>query len=188
MLNIVIFGPPGSGKGTQSEKIIRKYGLHHLSTGDMLRAEIAAESELGLEARNFTSKGELVPDEVVIGMIEKRIKDAGQVNGFIFDGFPRTVKQAGALDYLLSSRDMEISLMINLDVESQELTNRLLKRSEQEGREDDNLETIQNRIRVYDNQTSPVIEYYQKQGKARPVNGLGTIDEIFDRIVGVINP
>ena len=188
MLNIVIFGPPGSGKGTQSKKIIQKYGLNHLSTGDMLRAEIAAESDLGLEAKSLISKGELVPDKVVIGMIEKRIETAGDFNGFIFDGFPRTVAQAGALDKVLSSRDLEITLMINLDVETQELIDRLLKRSEQEGRADDNLETIQNRIHVYESQTSPVIEYYQQQDKARQVDGLGTMDEIFDRIVDVINP
>jgi adenylate kinase len=188
MLNIVIFGPPGSGKGTQSSKIIQKYGLYHLSTGDMLRAEIAAASDLGLKAQSLISRGELVPDEVVIGMIEKRIEAAGDVNGFIFDGFPRTVKQAEALDNVLSSRDMEINLMINLDVESQELIDRLLKRSEMEGRADDNLETIQNRIHVYENQTRPVIEYYHKQDKARPVDGLGSVDDIFNRIVDVINP
>lgn len=188
MLNIVIFGPPGSGKGTQSKKIIQKYGLNHLSTGDMLRAEIAAESDLGLEAKSLISKGELVPDKVVIGMIEKRIETAGDFNGFIFDGFPRTVAQAGALDKVLSSRDLEITLMINLDVETQELIDRLLKRSEQEGRADDNLETIQNRIHVYESQTSPVIEYYQQQDKARQVDGLGSMDDIFNRIVDVINP
>jgi adenylate kinase len=187
MLNIVIFGPPGSGKGTQSKKIIRKYGLKHLSTGDMLRAEMAAESELGLKAKSLVTKGELVPDEIVIGMIEKRIEGDKEANGIIFDGFPRTVKQAEALDNLLSSRGMEITLMINLDVERQELIDRLLKRSKEEGRADDNIETIQNRVRVYENQTSPVIEYYSKQGKARQVNGLGTIDDIFDRIVEVIN-
>jgi len=186
MLNIVIFGPPGSGKGTQSGKIIQKYRLNHLSTGDMLRAEIAAESELGLEAKSYTSRGALVPDEVVIGMIEKRIEAASNLNGFIFDGFPRTVKQAEALDNLLSSRDLEITMMINLDVEKQELIERLLKRSELEGREDDNLETIQNRIQVYENQTSPVIEYYKKQNKAHAVDGLGSVDEIFQRIVKVI--
>ena len=187
MLNIVIFGPPGSGKGTQSSKIIQKYGLYHLSTGDMLRAEIAATTDLGLKAQSLISRGELVPDEVVIGMIEKRIEAASDVNGFIFDGFPRTVKQAEALDNVLSSRDLEINLLINLDVESEELVDRLLKRCEKEGRADDNLETIQNRIHVYESQTSPVIEYYQKQDKARPVDGLGTVDDIFNRIVNVIN-
>ena len=186
MLNIVIFGPPGSGKGTQSTKIIQKYGLNHLSTGDMLRAEMAAETKLGLEAKNLVTRGELVPDEIVIGMIKNRIEDAKEANGFIFDGFPRTVKQAEALDELLSTGGMEITYMVNLDVEKEELINRLLKRAEAEGRADDNLETIRNRIQVYENQTSPVIEYYRKQGKARPVNGLGTIEEIFDRIVEAI--
>jgi len=188
MLNVVIFGPPGSGKGTQSNKIIRKYGLYHLSTGDMLRAEMAEETELGLEAKSLVTRGELVPDEVVIGMIAKRIEAAGDINGFIFDGFPRTVKQAETLDNLLSTRNMEITMMINLDVETKELIDRLLKRAEAEGRADDNFETIQNRIQVYESQTSPVIEYYAKQDKARPVDGLGSVDDIFNRIVNVINP
>ena len=188
MLNIVIFGPPGSGKGTQSKNIIEKYGLIHLSTGDMLRAEMAAESELGLKAKNLVTRGELVPDEIVIGMIEKRIEASEAANGFIFDGFPRTVMQAEALDRLLSSRSMEITMMINLNVEREELVERLLLRSEKEGRADDNMETIQNRIQVYENQTSPVIEYYSNQNKARQISGLGTVDEIFSRIVEVINP
>ena len=187
MLNIVIFGPPGSGKGTQSSKIIQKYGLYHLSTGDMLRAEIAAESEIGLKLKGMISRGELVPDEVVIDMIGNKINEAEDVNGFIFDGFPRTVKQAESLDALLESNGMAISMMINLDVDNKELIGRLLKRAEAEGRADDNLETIQNRIQVYENQTSPLIDYFEKQGKARPVNGLGTVDDIFNRIVEVID-
>ena len=186
MLNIVIFGPPGSGKGTQSDKIIEKYGLIHLSTGDLLRAEIAGETELGLKAKNIMEKGALVPDEVVIGMIKNRIDANIGSNGFIFDGFPRTVEQAEALDNLLSEWNLKINLMISLTVERQELITRLLKRGKEQGRTDDNLETIENRIKVYEDQTTPVMAFYTSQGKAQTVDGIGTIDEIFDRIVEVI--
>jgi adenylate kinase len=186
MLNIVLFGPPGSGKGTQSEKIIDKYGLVHLSTGDLLRAEKANKTELGLRAQDIMQRGELVPDEIVIGMIENRIDDAPDPEGFIFDGFPRTVEQAGALDGLLEKRGMEISFMVSLDVDRQELIDRLLKRGQEQGREDDTLEVIENRIKVYEDQTFPVMEYYKGTGKYRGVNGMGSIDEIFDRITRVL--
>ncbi len=186
MLNIVLFGPPGSGKGTQAENMIRKYGLNHLSTGDLLRAEIAGQTDLGRKAKAIVEKGELVPDEIVIGMIEKRVSAEENPKGFIFDGFPRTVEQARALDEMLDSRNTGITLMITLEVDRQELINRLLKRSEKEGRPDDNLETIENRIRVYEDQTTPVMDYYDQQGKARYVDGMGSIEEIFSRIVKVI--
>jgi adenylate kinase len=186
MLNIVLFGPPGSGKGTQAEKIIKKYKLNHLSTGDLLRAEIASRTELGLKARSIMDKGELVPDEVVVGMIEKRIIAGKKTKGFIFDGFPRTVAQAKALDAVLDKRNMSISLMISLDVKRQELINRLLKRGKEQGRSDDNLQTIENRIKVYEDQTTPVMNYYDQQGKAKYVDGMGSIEEIFRRIEEVI--
>jgi adenylate kinase len=186
MLNIVLFGPPGSGKGTQSEKIIDRYGLTHLSTGDMLRAELAAETELGLKAKNIMEKGELVPDEIIIGMIRKRIMGQQDAGGFIFDGFPRTVAQAEALDRLLDELGLEIGVMLGLEVDRQELIDRLLKRGKEQGRSDDNLETIENRIRVYEEQTSPVMGYYRKQGKYRGVNGMGSIGEIFGRLTGII--
>jgi len=186
MLNIVLFGPPGSGKGTQAENIIRKYDLNHLSTGDLLRAEIAGQTDLGRKAKAIVEKGELVPDEIVIGMIEKRVSAEKEPKGFIFDGFPRTVEQAKALDKMLASKNTGITLMITLEVDRQELINRLLKRSEKEGRSDDNLETIENRIRVYEDQTTPVMDYYHQQGKARYVDGMGSIEEIFSRIVKVI--
>lgn len=186
MLNIVLFGPPGSGKGTQAEKIIKKYNLIHLSTGDLLRAEIANRTELGLRAKSIMDKGELVPDEVVVGMIEKRIGAEKKSKGFIFDGFPRTVAQAKELDAVLTKKNTGITLMISLDVKRQELINRLLKRGKEQGRSDDNLQTIENRIKVYEDQTTPVMNYYDQQGKARYVDGMGTIDEIFQRIETVI--
>ncbi len=186
MLNIVLFGPPGSGKGTQSEKIIEKYGLIHLSTGDILRAEIAGKTRLGMEAKKLMDKGELVPDEVVIGMIDKKIEENTQAPGFIFDGFPRTKEQAYALKELLSGRNMKIDLMISLEVDRQELIDRLLKRGKEQDRSDDNLETIENRINVYEKQTAPVMDFYAGEGVFRAVDGMGSIEEIFDRIVKVI--
>jgi adenylate kinase len=186
MLNIVLFGPPGSGKGTQAEKIIKKYKLLHLSTGDLLRAEIANKTELGLKAKSIMEKGELVPDEVVVGMIEKRISTEKKTNGFIFDGFPRTVEQAKALDTVLAKKNMSITLMISLDVKRLELINRLLKRGKEQGRSDDNLQTIENRIKVYEDQTTPVMHYYDQQEKARYIDGIGSVEEIFQRIEKVI--
>jgi len=187
ILNIVLFGSPGSGKGTQSEKLIAKYKLVHLSTGDLLRSEIANGTDLGLKAKSIMEKGELVSDEIVIGMIRNKINANGNAKGFIFDGFPRTVAQAGALDDLLAETKNPISLMVTLEVHKEELIQRLLKRGEQTGRADDNLETIENRINVYMNQTAPVIDYYKKQGKYHPVQGVGTIDEIFDKIVAEVS-
>ncbi|MFC2081339.1 adenylate kinase [Bacteroidota bacterium] len=186
MLNIVLFGPPGSGKGTQSEKIINMYGLTHFSTGDMLRAELAAETDLGLKASSIMEKGELVSDEIIIGMIRNKISGETDAKGFIFDGFPRTVAQAEALDDLLEELGMKIHVMLGLEVERQELIDRLLKRGQDQGRADDNLETIENRIKVYEDQTSPVMGYYDAQGKYRGVNGLGSIDDIFQRLREII--
>jgi len=187
MLNIVLFGPPGSGKGTQSEKIIASWHLVHLSTGDLLRAEIAGKTPLGLRAGSIMQKGELVPDEVVIGIIENRIDQEKDAKGFIFDGFPRTVEQARSLDALLAKRQLEISVMISLDVPRQELIDRLLKRGKEQGRSDDTLEVIENRIKVYEEQTFPVMDYYKKTGKYRGVDGIGSIEDIFKRIIAVLN-
>ena len=186
MLNIVLFGPPGSGKGTQSEKIIEKYGLTHFSTGDMLRAELAAETELGLKAKSIMERGELVSDEIIIGMIRNKISAESDTKGFIFDGFPRTFAQAEALDKLLDELLMKIDVMLGLEVERKELIDRLLKRGQDHGRADDNLETIENRIKVYEDQTTPVMGYYDAQGKYRGVNGVGSIDDIFGRLTGII--
>lgn len=186
MLNLVLFGPPGSGKGTQSCSLIEKYNLVHLSTGDILRAELANQTELGIRAKAIMERGELVSDDIVIGMIGNKLNANKDAKGFIFDGFPRTVAQAEALDKLMQSLGQEISMMISLEVEKDELVKRLLKRGEESGRADDNLETIENRIQVYHKQTSPVAGYYEKQGKLRKVDGVGSIDEIFKRIVAAV--
>jgi adenylate kinase len=187
MLNIVLFGPPGSGKGTQSEKIIKKYGLVHISTGDLLREEVAAQTELGKKAKAIMDKGELVSDKIVIKMIRKKIEENQNGTGFIFDGFPRTVEQARELRKALTDYDERISVMISLEVPREELVKRLLNRGKETGRSDDNLETIDNRIDVYNRQTIPVTYYYDKMHKHAAVDGIGSVDKIFDRIVEVIS-
>lgn len=187
MLNIVLFGPPGCGKGTQSEKLIAKYQLVHLSTGDILRAEIANQTKLGTEAKAFMDKGALVPDEVVIGMIASKIDSNKNAKGFIFDGFPRTTAQADALDKMLAERNIPIKCMLSLEVEKDELVKRLLNRGLTSGRSDDqNPEIIENRIKEYNSKTAPVISFYEKQGKFRGIKGMGSIDEIFDRLCKAI--
>lgn len=188
MLNIVLFGPPGAGKGTQAEFLIKSYGLIHLSTGEILRSEIAAGTELGREAKKFMDKGELVPDHLVIKMIEAILESHSDAKGFIFDGFPRTVDQAKALDMMLEKHDTTISGMLSLEVEKQELINRLLNRGKFSGRVDDqNQKVIENRIQVYRERTLPLIEYYKPQGKHFGVDGIGSIDEIADRIKQVVD-
>lgn len=188
MLNIVLFGPPGAGKGTQAEKIIKEYNLVHLSTGDILRSELAEKTELGMEAKNYMDKGELVPDEVVIGMIETKIDQNALARGFIFDGFPRTITQARALDSMLSKKGNPITAMLMLTVEHDELIKRLLNRGIESGRRDDqNMAVIENRIRVYNNETAPLIDYYESQGKYYDVEGMGSIEEIFKRLCNTIN-
>lgn len=183
MLNIVLFGPPGAGKGTQSQKLIDKYKLVHLSTGDLLRSEIKAGTQLGLKAKQLMDQGLLVPDEVVIGMIESKLKENRAAEGFIFDGFPRTVPQAAALDKLLDIYDTGISCMVALEVDDEELTKRVLLRGATSGRTDDqNEELIRNRIREYNFKTTPVANYYRQLGKYSSVNGIGEIEEIFDGI------
>lgn len=183
MLNLVLFGPPGAGKGTQSEKLIKKYNLVHLSTGDLLRSQIAAGTELGLRAKQLMDQGLLVPDEVVIGMIEYKLQENQEAPGFIFDGFPRTVNQAIALDDLLAQYNTDITTMISLVVEDEELIRRLLKRGETSGRPDDrDEETARRRVRVYNSETMPVADFYQKQGKYLAVDGIGEIESIFAAI------
>lgn len=183
MLNLVLFGPPGAGKGTQAEFIINTFELKHLSTGDLLRNEIAAGTKLGLEAKAFMDKGELVPDAVVIGMIKCMLEASKDAKGFIFDGFPRTVQQAKALDELLRENGTGIAGMLSLEVEKQELIDRLLSRGKISGRSDDQDQSIiENRINVYNQKTLPLIEYYQSQGKHLGINGMGTIEEIAQRI------
>lgn len=183
MFNIVIFGPPGSGKGTQSEKLIAQYGLKHLSTGDLLRSEIAAQTPLGLEAKTLMDKGQLVPDEVVIGMISAALDNNPQARGFLFDGFPRTVAQAEALDKLLELKGTRIAVVLALEVNDEELVKRLLHRGLTSGRSDDTQESvIRSRIAEYNAKTTPVAGYYDKAGKLCHIAGEGSVDEIFDRL------
>ncbi len=187
MFNFLIFGPPGSGKGTQSVKLAEKFNLMHLSTGDMLRAEISAGTELGKKMSTIMSKGELVPDEVVIEMIAAKIDSAKGFTGFLFDGFPRTVAQTAALEKMLNERDMKIDSMLVLDVDHDELVKRLVARAELSGRPDDkDPEVIENRIDVYKAKTEPIIDYCRKKGTYQPVNGMGTIEDIFGRLSGLV--
>ncbi len=188
MLNIVLFGPPGAGKGTQSERLIEKYGLTHLSTGDIFRANIKGESELGLLAKSYMDKGHLVPDSVTIDMLRAEVLKSNSSKGYIFDGFPRTTAQAEALDEFLQSINTSISVMLALDVEENELKNRLLKRAEVSGRADDADTTIiENRIAVYNKETAPVKNYYDSQNKLISISGIGTIDEITQRLFAVVD-
>jgi adenylate kinase len=183
MLNIVLFGPPGAGKGTQSQKLISKYQLVHLSTGDLLRSEIAIGTELGLKAKQLMDQGILVPDAVVIGMIEHKLKVNQEAKGFIFDGFPRTVAQAQALDILLEQYKAPILAMIALEVNEEELTQRLLLRGATSGRPDDqNEELVRKRVHEYNSKTAPVANYYAQQGKYTAIYGIGEIEAIFNEI------
>jgi adenylate kinase len=188
MFNIILFGPPGSGKGTQSEKLIAKYGLKHLSTGDLLRTEIASQTPLGLEAKNFMDKGQLVPDEVVIGMISSALEANPQAKGFLFDGFPRTEAQSEALDKLLKLKQTEIGSVLALVVSEEELVKRLLNRGLTSGRSDDNNEdVIRARIAEYHKKTSPVADYYSKFNKVVNIPGEGSVDEIFNALSAAID-
>ncbi|MFN2457011.1 MAG: adenylate kinase [Chitinophagaceae bacterium] len=180
MFNLILFGPPGSGKGTQAEKLAKRFGFIHLSTGDLLRGEIAEKTPLGLEAKNFMDKGQLVPDEVVIGMIDSSLEKHPDAKGFLFDGFPRTVAQAEALDKLLTLNKTSINKLLLLVVSEDELVERLIRRGETSGRSDDtNEEIIRKRFSVYKQETSPVAEYFQKQEKLEQINGEGSVEEIF---------
>lgn len=187
MLNLVLFGPPGAGKGTQSEKLINEYQLVHLSTGDILRGEVAAQTALGIEAKKLMDQGLLVPDEVVIGMIEAKIDANKNAKGFIFDGFPRTTAQAESLDKMLAKKGTSISLMLALEVEDGELIKRLLNRGLESGRADDQNESIiAKRINEYNTKTAPLKKFYTEQGKFHSINGIGSINEIFDSLSKVI--
>lgn len=186
MLNIVIFGPPGAGKGTQSGILIKNHQLVHCSTGDMLRAAMASGSELGKQVKDIIAAGKLVSDEIVIALIKERIESHPQAKGFIFDGFPRTVAQAKALDELLQSEGTSISCMLSLVVPEQELINRLLERGKESGRSDDNEKTIKARITEYKNKTLPVADFYKAQDKLVEIKGTGSIEEIAERISGVV--
>jgi adenylate kinase len=189
MLNIVLFGPPGAGKGTQSERLITKYGLVHLSTGDIFRANIKGGTELGTLAKSYIDKGQLVPDEVTIGILESEVNKHPDAKGFIFDGFPRTTEQALALSSFLEGKGTEIHVMVALDVAEEELVSRLLNRGKDSGRADDQDESIiRNRIQVYNSQTAVVADFYNAQGKFVRIDGVGSIDEISQRLYDAIDP
>lgn len=188
MINLILFGPPGSGKGTQAEKLVEKYELLHISTGDLFRYEMGNDTPLGKRAKSYIEKGELVPDEVTVGMLKNKVNAHPTVKGFIFDGFPRTVPQAEALDQLLSENGESITQLLSLDVDDEEIVKRILLRGKTSGRPDDNEESvIRNRIEVYKSETSPVFDHYKKVGKAVRVRGIGTIEEIFHRLCQAID-
>ena len=188
MTNLVLFGPPGSGKGTQAAFLIEKYGLIHISTGDLFRYEMSHDTPLGQEAKAYMAKGELVPDSVTIGMLRNKVEKHPNAKGFIFDGFPRTIPQAEALDALLISMDTAVSGLLSLEVGDAEIVQRILKRGETSGRADDNDEaTVRKRIAVYKSETTPVFDYYAAQGKSHTINGLGSIEEIAGRLSAAVD-
>ncbi|MCL3781803.1 adenylate kinase [Prolixibacteraceae bacterium JC049] len=187
MLNLVLFGPPGAGKGTQAELLIERFGLLHLSTGDLLRSEIAAGTELGVQAKKFMDKGELVSDDIVIEMIKSKLDANQDAKGIIFDGFPRTVAQAEAFDVVLVDYNAEVKGMLSLEVEKDELVKRLLNRGKDSGRADDQEQSIiENRIKIYNEKTSPLKKYYNNQSKLHKVEGMGSVEEIAARLVAVV--
>ena len=189
MLNLILFGPPGSGKGTQATKLAEQFGLVHISTGDLFRYEIGNETPLGSEAKRYMDQGQLCPDTVTIGMLRAKVERHPEAGGFIFDGFPRTVAQAKALDRLLAGMKEQVSLLIALEVSEDEITSRLLERGKTSGRADDQKEdVIRNRFAVYQAETAPVYSHYESSGKARRINGVGQIDDIFDRLTEEIGP
>ena len=187
MLNIVIFGAPGSGKGTQSERIVEKYGINHISTGDVLRAEIKNGTELGKSAKGYIDQGQLIPDELMIDILASVFDSFKDSKGVIFDGFPRTIAQAEALKKMLAERGQDVSVMLDLEVPEDELMVRLIKRGKDSGRADDNEETIKKRLHVYHSQTSPLIDWYKNEKKYQHINGLGTMDGIFADICEAVD-
>lgn len=183
MVNIILFGPPGSGKGTQAAHLVEKYDLLHISTGDLFRYELSNNTVLGMQARAYMERGELVPDEITIGMLKNKVDANSDVEGYIFDGFPRTINQAQALDNLLAENGQEISLLLMLDVADDEIVQRILNRGKNSGRADDNDEQIiRNRIAVYKNETTPVFDYYAQEEKAIKIDGVGAVETIFERL------
>ena len=187
MLNIVIFGAPGSGKGTQSERIVEKYGINHISTGDVLRAEIKNGTELGKAAKGYIDQGQLIPDELMIDILASVFDSFKDSKGVIFDGFPRTIAQAEALKKMLAERGQDVSVMVDLEVPEDELMVRLIKRGKDSGRADDNEETIKKRLHVYHSQTSPLIDWYKNEKKYQHINGLGTMEGIFADICEAVD-
>ena len=187
MLNIVIFGAPGSGKGTQSERIVEKYGINHISTGDVLRAEIKNGTELGKTAKGYIDQGQLIPDELMIDILASVFDSFKDSKGVIFDGFPRTIAQAEALKKMLAERGQDVSVMVDLDVPEEELMVRLIKRGKDSGRADDNEETIKKRLHVYHSQTAPLIDWSKNEKKYQHINGLGTMEGIFAEICEAVD-
>ena len=187
MLNIVMFGSPGSGKGTQSERIVEKYGLNHISTGDVLRGEIKNGTALGKTAKEYIDKGQLLPDALIVDMLASVLDGFKESKGVIFDGFPRTIAQAEALKVMLNERNQEVSVMLDLEVPEDELMTRLIKRGQESGRADDNEETIKKRLVVYHSQTAPLIDWYKNDGKYQHINGLGTMEGIFAEICTAVD-
>ena len=183
MINIILFGPPGSGKGTQANSIAKKYNLLHISTGDLFRFEIGNSTELGQLAKSYINKGELVPDDVTIGMLKNKVDAYPDVAGYIFDGFPRNVYQSEELDRFLDKKGQTVNALLQLDVDDEEIVKRILNRGKTSGREDDNDEMIiRNRISIFNDETSPVYNYYDKSGKSTSINGIGSLEEIFSRL------
>jgi len=182
MFNFILFGPPGSGKGTQSAKVAEKYNLAHISTGDIFRKNINEKTELGLKVQGVIEKGELVPDELLIEILEDTLDGLNGVNGYVFDGFPRTCQQAKDLDDIMNKRSDVVSMVLALEVNDDEIITRLLKRAEVQGRKDDSRDVIENRINVYNTQTQPLIDFYTKAGKFVSVNGIGSVDKIFNEV------
>ena len=188
MKHLILFGPPGSGKGTQAKQLEQKYNMIHISTGDLFRYEIGNNTALGIEAKSYMNDGNLVPDSVTIGMLKNKVNKHPEANGFIFDGFPRTIPQAEALDAFLEERNENISGLISLKVDDEEIIKRLLERGKTSGRPDDSNEgVIRDRINVYNDQTSPVYDYYDKKGTSQEVEGIGSIDDIFERLSDAID-
>lgn len=188
MVNLILFGPPGSGKGTQAEKLVEKYNLLHISTGDLFRYEMGNDTELGLKAKEYIAKGELVPDSITTGMLKNKVDANPDVPGYIFDGYPRNTIQSESLDEILSEKGEAVSILLSLDVNDEEIIKRILNRGKTSGRSDDNDESIiRNRIEVYKSETTPVFDFYAKSNKSKMINGIGSIEEIFDRLCAEID-
>ncbi|MBK9270536.1 MAG: adenylate kinase [Saprospiraceae bacterium] len=189
MIHLILFGPPGSGKGTQAEKLIKKYNLFHISTGDLFRAETSQKTPLGLKALEYMNQGILVPDEITIGMLKNKLRELDHVSGIIYDGFPRTIAQAIALDNMLNENEEEIKILLALEVPDEEIVRRIIKRGVTSGRPDDSDESIiRKRMEEYRQKTSEVFDFYDQKNKSRNIDGMGTVDEIFKRICTELDP